>query len=201
MTVAWTQVNGVAVPLLAYTAASALGGSGFIAAFVAGMAYGALDPRRGEASTGLAEEAGEVLDALTFLLFGAVMVGPALEHLDLRSLGYALLSVTVVRMLPVALALCGLGLRSPTVLFLGWFGPRGLASIVFVLLLVEESGLEGAPLVLQVVTTTVALSVLLHGVTAAPGAERYAAWFAARGEPSLSRIWEPPPRVRRRRPG
>ena len=201
MTVAWTQVNGVAVPLPAYTAASALGGSGFIAAFVAGMAYGALDPRRGEASTGLAEEAGEVLDALTFLLFGAVMVGPALEHLDLRSLGYALLSVTVVRMLPVALALCGLGLRSPTVLFLGWFGPRGLASIVFVLLLVEESGLEGAPLVLQVVTTTVALSVLLHGVTAAPGAERYAACFATRGEPSLSRIWEPPPRVRRRRPG
>ena len=90
-----------------------------------------------------------------------------------------MLSLTVVRMLPVALAMLGTGMRRVTVGFLGWFGPRGLASIVFVLILVEETELPERPLLLDVVTWTVALSVYAHGLTASPGANRYADWYAA----------------------
>jgi NhaP-type Na+/H+ or K+/H+ antiporter len=175
----WRQINAVATPLLAYTVASALGGSGFIAAFVAGIVFGAVAGEQGEATTFLAEESGELLNAVTFLLFGAVLLGPALGDPDWRVIGYAVLSLTVVRLLPVALATLGTGMRRVTVGFLGWFGPRGLASIVFVLILVEQTDLPERPLLLDVVTWTVALSVYAHGLTAWPGANRYADWYAA----------------------
>jgi sodium/hydrogen antiporter len=175
----WRQINAVATPLLAYTVAAALGGSGFIAAFVAGIVFGALAGDRAEHSTFLAEQSGELLNAVTFLLFGAVLLGPALGELDWRVALYAVGSLTVVRMLPVALAMFGTGMRRVTVGFLGWFGPRGLASIVFVLILVEETQLPERPLMLTVVSWTVALSVYAHGLTAWPGANRYADWYAA----------------------
>jgi sodium/hydrogen antiporter len=175
----WQQINAVATPLLAYTVAAALGGSGFIAAFVAGIVFGAVAAGRAEHSTFFAEQSGELLNAVTFLLFGAVLFGPALGELDWRVALYAVGSLTVVRMLPVALAMVGTGMRRVTVGFLGWFGPRGLASIVFVLLLVEETQLPERPLMLTVVTWTVALSVYAHGLSAWPGANRYADWYAA----------------------
>jgi len=175
----WKQINAVATPLLAYVTASALGGSGFIAAFVAGIVYGAVAGEHAEATTFLAEESGELLNAVTFLLFGAVLLGPALGGPDWRVIGYAVLSLTVVRMLPVALAMAGTGMRRVTVGFLGWFGPRGLASIVFVLILVDRTALPQESLLLAVVTWTVALSVYAHGLTAGPGANRYADWYAA----------------------
>jgi NhaP-type Na+/H+ or K+/H+ antiporter len=175
----WKQINAVATPLLAYTVASALGGSGFIAAFVAGIVFAAIAGRHAEATTFLAEESGELLNAVTFLLFGAVLLGPALGDPDWRVIGYAVLSLTVVRLLPVAVAMLGTGMRRVTVGFLGWFGPRGLASIVFVLILVEQTDLPERPLLLDVVTWTVALSVYAHGLTAWPGANRYADWYAA----------------------
>jgi sodium/hydrogen antiporter len=175
----WKQINAVATPLLAYMVAVALGGSGFIAAFVAGIVFGAIAGRQAEPTTYLAEESGELLNAVTFLLFGAVLLGPALGDLDWRVVVYAVLSLTVVRMLPVALAMVGTGMRKVTVGFLGWFGPRGLASIVFVLLLVEQTDLPEKPLILAAVTWTVALSVYAHGLTAWPGANRYADWYAA----------------------
>jgi sodium/hydrogen antiporter len=175
----WKQINAVATPLLAYTVAAALGGSGFIAAFVAGIVFGAAAGAHAEATTLLAEETGELLNAATFLLFGAVLLGPALDELDWRIALYAVLSLTLVRLLPVALAMLGAGMRRVTVGFLGWFGPRGLASIVFVLILLEETELPERPLMLAVVTWTVALSVYAHGLTAWPGANRYADWYAA----------------------
>jgi NhaP-type Na+/H+ or K+/H+ antiporter len=175
----WQQVNAVATPLLAYTLAAALGGSGFIAAFVAGIVFGALAGEHAEATTFLAEQSGELLNAVTFVLFGAVLLGPALGELDWRIALYAALSLTVVRMLPLALAMLGTGMRRVTVGFLGWFGPRGLASIVFVLILLEETQLPERPLMLAVVTWTVALSVYAHGLSAYPGANRYADWYAA----------------------
>jgi sodium/hydrogen antiporter len=176
---AWKQINGVATPLLAYTVASALGGSGFIAAFVAGIVYGAAAGVGAEPTTTLAEESGELFNAATFLLFGAVLLGPAVGELDWRIALYVVLSLTVVRLLPVALAMIGTGMRAVTIGFLGWFGPRGLASIVFVLLLVEQTELPERPLMLVVATWTVALSVFAHGLTALPGANRYADWYAA----------------------
>jgi sodium/hydrogen antiporter len=175
----WKQINAVATPLLAYGVASALGGSGFIAAFVAGIVFGAVAAGQAEADTFLAEQSGELLNAVTFLLFGAVLLGPALGDPDWRVIGYAVLSLTVVRLLPVALAMVGTGMRRVTVGFLGWFGPRGLASIVFVLLLVERTELPERSLLLATVTWTVALSVYAHGLTAWPGANRYADWYAA----------------------
>jgi sodium/hydrogen antiporter len=175
----WKQINAVATPLLAYTVATALGGSGFIAAFVAGIVFGVAAGEHAEATTFLAEESGELLNAATFLLFGAVLLGPALGELDWRIALYMALSLTVVRMAPVALAMLGTGMRRVTVGFLGWFGPRGLASIVFVLILVEQTQLPERPLMLAVVTWTVALSVYAHGLTAYPGANRYANWYAA----------------------
>ena len=178
----WQQINAVATPLLAYTVAAALGGSGFIAAFVAGIVFGAVAGDRAEHSTFLAEQSGELLNAVTFLLFGAVLLGPALGELDWRVALYAVGSLTVVRMLPVALALLGTGMRRVTFGFLGWFGPRGLASIVFVLLLVEQTQLPERSLILTVVTWTVVLSVYAHGLTAWPGANRYADWYTAHRE-------------------
>jgi sodium/hydrogen antiporter len=175
----WQQINAVATPLLAYTVAAGLGGSGFIAAFVAGIVFGAMAGERAEHSTFLAEQSGELLNAVTFLLFGAVLLGPAFADLDWRVALYAVGSLTLVRMLPVALAMLRTGMRRVTVGFLGWFGPRGLASIVFVLILVEQTELPERSLMLTVVTWTVALSVYAHGLTAWPGANRYADWYAA----------------------
>ena len=178
----WKQINAVVTPVMAYMVAVALGGSGFIAAFVAGIVFRAVAGGQAEATTHLAEESGELLNAVTFLLFGAVLLGPALGDLDWRLIAYAVLSLTVVRLLPVALALVGTGLRRVTVGFLGWFGPRGLASIVFVLLLVEETDLPQQSLLLAAVTVTVALSVYAHGLTAWPGANRYADWYDAHAQ-------------------
>jgi sodium/hydrogen antiporter len=178
----WKQINAVATPVMAYMVAVALGGSGFIAAFVAGIVFGAVAGGQAEATTHLAEESGELLNAVTFLLFGAVLLGPALGDLDWRVVAYAVLSLTVVRLLPVALAMVGTGMRRVTVGFLGWFGPRGLASIVFVLLLLEETDLPQRSLLLAAVTVTVALSVYAHGLTAWPGANRYADWYDAHAQ-------------------
>jgi NhaP-type Na+/H+ or K+/H+ antiporter len=121
----WRQINTVATPLLAYTVAAALGGSGFIAAFVAGIMFRIVATDHAKEATSLAEQSGELLNAVTFLLFGAVLLGPAPGELDWRIAAYALGSLTVVRMLPVALAMVGTGMRRVTVGFLGWFGPRG----------------------------------------------------------------------------
>jgi sodium/hydrogen antiporter len=175
----WRQIDAVATPLLAYTLAAASGGSGFIAAFVAGIVFRVVAADHAKETTFLAEQTGELLNAVTFLLFGALLLGPALGELDWPIALYAVASLTVVRMLPVVLAMVGAGMRRVTVGFLGWFGPRGLASIVFVLILLEETDLPERSLMLTAVTWTVALSVYAHGLTAGPGATRYANWYHA----------------------
>ena len=128
----------------------------------------------------LPELLGEALSLGVWFAFGAALVPLAIDHLEAAVLAYALFSLTVVRIAPVALALLGSGLDRRTVAFVGWFGPRGLASVVFALLAVEELG--EAPLVVSAVSAvalTVLLSVLLHGVSAAPLGERYARSQAA----------------------
>ena len=176
----WLQIVPVAGAGLAYTAAAAVGGSGFIAAFVGGMVFGALRRRFRSEVAYLTEQLGALLAAATFIVFGAVLLEPSLSDVTWAVAGYALLSLTVVRMLPVGIALMGTHARSPTVAFLGWFGPRGLASIVFAVLLVEAEGtLPHESVILTTVFVTIGLSVLLHGLTAAPLARRYADWFAA----------------------
>jgi len=143
---------------------------------------------RGGETAYLIEQTGDVFAALTFVVFGAILLGPALGDLSWAVVAYALLSLTIVRMLPVALALLGTGARRPTVAFLGWFGPRGLASIVFAIIIEEGNPLPHEHTLLTTVYVTIGLSVLLHGLTAAPLAARYAHWFEShpRGkEPQL----------------
>lgn len=177
----WLQVVPAAAAALAYTTAAAIHGSGFIAAFVAGLVFGALRHRVGGEVGYLVEELGALLGAATFVVFGAAFLEPALGGITWAVAGYAILSLTVVRMLPVAIAMVGTRARRPTLAFLGWFGPRGLASIVFAVLIVEESGtLPHESLLLTTIYATVGLSVLLHGLTAAPLARRYARWYSAR---------------------
>ncbi len=173
----WLQVVPVAGAGLAYGIAVALGGSGFIAAFVAGACFGALVSRESEQASRLNEELGAVLGGVTFLIFGAVLLGPALKHVSWQIALYGVLSLTLVRMLPVAVALLRTGARPPTVAFLGWFGPRGLASIVFAVIVVEEAHLPGAATILTTTYVTIGLSVIAHGITAAPLARRYARWY------------------------
>jgi NhaP-type Na+/H+ or K+/H+ antiporter len=173
----WLQIVPVAAAVLAYSLADALGGSGFIAAFVGGMVFGGLRRRHGGEVGYLLEELGGVLNATTFIVFGAVMLGPSLGDLTWSIATYAVLSLTLVRMLPVGIAMLGTGARRPTVGFLGWFGPRGLASIVFAVILIEAGTLPNEALIVTTVMITIGLSVLLHGLTAAPLANRYAAWF------------------------
>jgi NhaP-type Na+/H+ or K+/H+ antiporter len=173
----WRQAVPLAAAGLAFGLAEAIGGSGFIAAFVGGGVFGGLRRGRGGEVSYLIEEAGALLAAVTFVVFGAVLLGPALGDLTWEIAAYAVLSLTLVRMVPVAIAMLGTGARRPTVGFLGWFGPRGAASIVFALLVVEEGGLPNDGIILTTAFVTVGLSVFAHGITAAPLARRYADWF------------------------
>jgi sodium/hydrogen antiporter len=162
----------LALALAAYAAAVAVEGNGFVAAFCGGLAFGAAAGRRGPAELRFTEQTGSLVSLLVWLGFGAIATPVVVDHLDLATVGYALLSLTVIRMVPVALALTGAGLSRDAVLFIGWFGPRGLASLLFGLLTLEELGAPAEPAV-AVIAVTVVLSVLAHGVTAGPLAARY----------------------------
>ena len=196
----WLQAVPVAGAAFAYGLAVWLGGSGFIAAFVGGAVFGGLRRQVGGEMTQFLEETGNVLGGVTFILFGAVMLIPALDDLSAEVVVYSLLSLTLVRMIPVAIAMLGTGARRPTVAFLGWFGPRGLASIVFAVILVHDADLAAESLILNTIFVTIGLSVLLHGVTASPLADRYARWYAAHpreAKPAFESVPAPEHRVRR----
>jgi NhaP-type Na+/H+ or K+/H+ antiporter len=185
----WIQVVPVIAAVGAYGMADAYGGSGFIAAFVGGVVFGRL-AHQDESTAAFSEELGGVLNGVTFIVFGAVVLGAQWSHIGVAEIFYALVSLTVVRMVPVAIAMLGSGARPPTVLFLGWFGPRGLASIVFGVVVVEAGGLPHTSTLVTVITVTVALSVIVHGVTAAPLARRYAAWHDGARAPMESKATE-----------
>jgi NhaP-type Na+/H+ or K+/H+ antiporter len=162
----------LALALVAYAAAVALGGNGFVAAFCGGLAFGATAGPRGAAELVFLEQAGGLVSLLVWLAFGVAVVPVMIDRLDLAVVAYAVLSLTVVRMLPVALCLVGSGLDRASVLFVGWFGPRGLASLIFALLAVEDLGPQ-AQEAAAVIGATVCRSVLAHGLSARPLAGRY----------------------------
>ena len=193
------QLAVITLALLSYGAAVEYDGNGFVAAFVAGLCFGALSRHRVEEATEFTETTGMFLSFVVWALFGAVLVGPLLtQSWHGAPILFAVLALTVGRMLPVAVALAGSGLQRSTKAFMGWFGPRGLASVVFLLLAVEELGLDdlNSPLV-ETVVWTITLSVLLHGLTAGPWSHRYArAISAVPGAVELAEGTEP--RLRRR---
>jgi NhaP-type Na+/H+ or K+/H+ antiporter len=164
-------VLGLAV--CAYASALALHGNGFIAAFTGGLAYGAMGGQRGARLVPFVEETGALVSLLVWLAFGAVAVATAAQNLTWQVALYAVLSLTVIRMAPVAIALAGARLGRATVVLVGWFGPRGLASVVFALLALEDLGQPAASQAVAVITVTVLLSVVAHGATADPLARRF----------------------------
>jgi NhaP-type Na+/H+ or K+/H+ antiporter len=178
------QIAILALALLAYQGSVAIGGNGFIAAFAGGILFGAATRRRLAEPVQFTETLGLAGSFLVWSLFGALFVGVVLtQDFSVRPVVYALLSLTVVRMVPVAVALVGTRLRPATVAFMGWFGPRGLASVVFTLLALEEIEHSGSGgMLLQTVTWTILLSVVLHGISAPPLAARYGASIAKAGK-------------------
>jgi sodium/hydrogen antiporter len=170
----WRWLLSPVAAALAFGLAAPLGGSGFIAAFVAGIVFGAAGGAARGASQPLpAQELGGLLNALTFILFGAAFIKPLVERATWQVAVYALLSLTIVRMLPVAIAMLGTRSRPATIAYLGWFGPRGLASIVFAVLVVEENTPHASTIV-DATALTVTASIVLHGLSAGPLTERYA---------------------------
>jgi NhaP-type Na+/H+ or K+/H+ antiporter len=173
----------LALALTAYAGTLWLDGNGFVAAFVGGLAFGNAAGRGGLKEVFYVEQTAGLVSLLTWLLFGAIAVPIVLEQAGWQTLAYAALSLTAVRMLPVALVMIGAGLPRPAVAFIGWFGPRGLASIIFALIAVEELHDRAEPAAV-IIGTTVLISVFAHGLSARPLAGRYAARAAERGSSS-----------------
>lgn len=176
LTPTWIQIPVIALALSCFAVSQLLGGSGFIAAFSGGLLLRIMDTHLSRdikdefllASEGI----GDSLALITWVIFGSAVVGKALGNFSWTILLYSVLSLTVIRMLPVFLSLAGSNINTEGRLFIGWFGPRGLASIVFAVIVAESGIPESGPLIMTVVCTIV-LSIVMHGITANPWARAY----------------------------
>lgn len=174
ITGAFQQLSILAIAVLSWAAAEQIGGNGFIAAFSGGLVVGRITTRCGKQILDFAEDEGQLLNLAVFFIFGVA----ALEFLAAATWEVVLfgaLSLTIVRMVPAAVSLLGSGLRGRSIAFIAWFGPRGLASIILALVVLEEApGLPGIDLIMAAMTVTVLASVVAHGVSAQPLVRRYA---------------------------
>ena len=168
----WVQATVPALALASFAVAQSLHGSGYIAAFTGGLLFGSMAKESTHKLVHAAEGAGEVLALMTWVLFGAAVIGDSYDLLTWQVFVYAVLSLTVIRIVPIFLSLIGTGESVSSRMFLGWFGPRGLASIVFAVI-VMDAELPGSRFIGAVVVTTVILSLVAHGVSAKP----LAAWL------------------------
>ena len=174
ITETWMQLPVVALALTCFATAQWLGGSGFIAAFCGGLLFGVLVKKHREELLVAAEGTGDTFALITWVIFGSAVVGQAVGNFSWLILIYSILSLTVIRMLPVFLSLIGTGFNTEGRLFIGWFGPRGLASIVFAVIVVNADLPNAGPIAMTVVCTII-LSIVFHGMTANP-------WAGAFGE-------------------
>ena len=174
MTKEFCNIYLLSLAFIAYLAADQIGGNGFIAAFVAGVVTGNTLKHVNEQIYEFAESEGQLLNLVIFFLFGVALLPQVWGQIDMPIVIYALLSLTFIRMVPVFISLLGKHMRWETTLFLGWFGPRGLASILFVLLVLEHADLVHESLIFNTAIVTVGFSILLHGITALPGVSGYA---------------------------
>jgi len=179
----YLQLGGVAVVFLSLGVAGVTGANGFIAAFVAGIVIRLRAPRACDRMERFGTAMAEMLALMTFLAVGIVLLPSALPSLDWRAFAYGFASLFVVRLIAVGISMFGVGLQPMSVLFLGWFGPRGVASILFALIVLEQGQLEHGAEILGAVTATVLGSVLLHGMSAAPLAAIYGRECERRAEP------------------
>jgi len=169
----WMQVTVVGLAIASFTIAQSLHGSGYIAAFTGGLLFGFMAKDATHKLVLAAEGTGETLALVTWMLFGAMVIGPAFEQFSWEVVVYALLSLTVIRVVPIFLSLVGIGESVSSRLFLGWFGPRGLASIVFAIIVIN-AGVPNGEFLALVVICTVLFSLVAHGITAHP----LARWLA-----------------------
>lgn len=159
----WMQLPVVALALASFSIAQTLHGSGYIAAFVGGLLFGSYKTSKGHALVLAAEGTSETLALLTWVVFGSAVLGQSLGYFSWQVVVYAVLSLAVVRMLPMLVSLTGSGESTMSKLFLGWFGPRGLASIVFAIIVLNR-GVEGGGLLAMTVVCTVAyIAVVARG--------------------------------------
>lgn len=173
-------ISTLALIAIAYVAAELIHGNGFVAVFVAGLVFGNRLQEAAHFLSEFTESEGQLLTSLTFLVFAAVMLPAVVLNFQWMWLVYALLSLTLIRMLPSAIALIGAGCDWPTKFLIGWFGPRGLASLLFLLLVLRDTMIPNSEVVVGVVLTTVMLSIVLHGVSAAPAAKRFGQYLEQR---------------------
>lgn len=172
LTETWIQVPIVALALACFAAAQFIGGSGFIAAFSGGLLFGVLAKEHREEFLRAAEGTGDTMALITWVIFGAAVIGKTIDYFSWTVLIYAILSLTLIRMLPVFVSLTGLRTNSEGKLFIGWFGPRGLASIVFGVIVVNANLPNGGTIASTVVCTVI-FSIILHGISAKPWADGF----------------------------
>lgn len=165
ITETWRQLPIVVISVSCFAVAQSVGGSGFIASFVGGLLFGVLAKEHKHKFLLAAEGTGDTLALITWVIFGAIVVGHSIEYVTWEVVLYAILSLTLIRMLPVFFVLGGLKLRTDEKLFMGWFGPRGLASIVFAVI-VLNANLPGGDVISMTVVTTIVLSIIFHGISA-----------------------------------
>jgi len=186
----YAQLGTLSIAFIAFTTATALDANGFLAAFTAGLAYGMMMPRRdAENIDEYSEDTGRLLAMVAFFIFGNVLLHDYLGNPTVAVILCAIAALTIGRMIPVAIALAGMRPAKETVLFVGWFGPRGLASILFGLTLLEEE-LPAANQLFGIIAWTVLGSVVLHGVSATWGARKYGEWYDSMTEDELAEMPE-----------
>ena len=167
------RLTSIALAILVYSIAEALGGNGFIASFFGGLLLGTRTQNVREQIQEFGDTEGQQLMLFVFLIFGLVLVPFAVNYWDMKALFYALLSLTVIRMVPVAISLIGAKMDWGTIGFIGWFGPRGIASVLYLLMVVGTLGVKGHEQMLSVIILTVLISVFLHGISAVPLSKIY----------------------------
>jgi sodium/hydrogen antiporter len=160
--------------VIAFAAAETFHGNGFIAAYCAGLFLGTQTHAVRERIQEFGEAEGQQMSLFVFLIFGIAMVPAMVKYWDIEAACYAILSLTVIRMIPVALCLRGAGLDTPAVWMIAWFGPRGIASVLYALMAIGKIGVSGYEREFAVITLTVLLSIILHGVSAVPLTLSYA---------------------------
>jgi NhaP-type Na+/H+ or K+/H+ antiporter len=173
----WIQVPVVALALGCFAVAQWLGGSGFIAAFSGGLLFGILAKQVRDEFLRAAEGIGDIMALITWVIFGAAVLGQAVGHFSGLIWLYSILSLTLIRMFPVFFCLIGMGVSTEGKLFIGWFGPRGLASIVFAVIVVE-AGVPNSGIIAATASCTIMLSIVAHGISANPWASGFGERFA-----------------------
>jgi len=168
----WAMTATITLALASFALAQSIGGSGFIAAFVGGLTMNRILGKKAHVWLEESESAGDLFSLVTWIAFGALAIDLTAQAFDWKIILYGVLSLTVIRMLPVFIALSGMGISTEAKLFTGWFGPRGLASIVFCVMILDTN-LPNKELLAHVVVVTVLLSIILHGITANTWARRF----------------------------